>query len=379
MKTTTSRSDDCGVIIMAPLQINPSSFLANLSFTLPSASVDLPNDIGYGSTSQGGFITSLLVKYALLYSTQKTEMAEQSDVRSALVQFYRPIFPTRGPVMITISEINIGRVWSTLRVEVYQGSKSKLATSADVCLTKFTIAGRTIESPWKLDPPAPAVDFAKLSADTHANWTSYHTAFHPGGYRRASSYIKNYIPVRWPSHIKYIEQWIVPGWDCSPQGSRDGLEARWTNELLHFALDPNLPVQENFVTSKGNEAPLPASIAATLRYAQMQKAARDAGADDWRSLPDDGSLAEDGSSVMSESLVHATMSISTEIKKILPKTGMRWLYLRSEVKSIQNGRMDMTVLLFDEERDLVAISQQVLYLIAGTSKTFGRDIDKGKL
>jgi hypothetical protein len=93
-------------------------------------------------------------------------------------------------------------------------------------------------------------------------------------------------------------------------------------------------LKENFVTPQHDEPPPPASITATLHYAQIQKAARDAETDNWRYLRDDGSLPEDGSAVMSRSLVHATMSMSTEVKKRLPDTGVQWFYLRSEIKAI---------------------------------------------
>lgn len=102
----------------------------------------------------------------------------------------------------------------------------------------------------------------------------------------------------------------------------------------------SLPVQENFAQSTLDRSPV-GSIAATLHFAALQENARIACVSEWRKLPNDGSMPEDGSRFFLRSLLHATLSISTEIKKKLPDEGVRWLYLRSEVKSIQNGKMDL--------------------------------------
>jgi hypothetical protein len=107
-------------------------------------------------------------------------------------------------------------------------------------ITKFSIPGTTPEVLWRLEPPQSIMDLPQLSDGIRPEWTSSHTAFHTGRFRRASSYVRNYIPCCWPSQIKYLEQWIIPEWDCSPWGSRQGDEARSTNKLLHFALDLNL-------------------------------------------------------------------------------------------------------------------------------------------
>jgi acyl-CoA thioesterase len=104
------------------------------------------------------------------------------------------------------------------------------------------------------------------------------------------------------------------------------------------------------------------SSAATLEFAAAQKKARDAGDPSWRLL------AADGWTVLHPQLLHFTLSMSTEIKKELPPDGVRWLYLRSEAKAIRNGRMDLEVLLFDQDMELVALSRQVAVLIPSMNK-----------
>jgi hypothetical protein len=101
-----------------------------------------------------------------------------------------------------------------------------------------------------------------------------------------------------------------------------------------------------------------------LRYALAQKKARDQGKNNWRELPDDGSREAPGAS-----MIHVSISMSVEIKKRLPLDGVRWLYLRTEAKSIKNGRLDFQVLVLDESMDLVAISHQVAQLASGLDKS----------
>jgi len=111
------------------------------------------------------------------------------------------------------------------------------------------------------------------------------------------------------------------------------------------------------------------SVAATLNFAAKREKARKAGVSNWRELPDDGSRQEDGSKIFKHSLVHAALSMSTEVKERLPEEGVRWLYLRTEAKRIQDGRMDLQVLLLDEGMELIAISHQVAQIVKAIDKS----------
>lgn len=132
--------------------------------------------------------------------------------------------------------------------------------------------------------------------------------------------------------------------------------------MIHFVMDSTLPIQENLFPHEADK-PLPmGSIAATLGFAATQKAARDEGTKDWRPLD------LDGSKKMMLQTVHVTLSMSTEIKKNLPAEGVRWLYMRTEAKSIVDGRMDLQILMFDETMDLVAVTAQVAHIIPAAQK-----------
>jgi hypothetical protein len=50
-------------------------------------------------------------------------------------------------------------------------------------ITDPSIEGITLQTGWRLSPEARQVDLAKLATDSDPNWTSYHCAFYPDGFR----------------------------------------------------------------------------------------------------------------------------------------------------------------------------------------------------
>ncbi|KAJ5691344.1 thioesterase-like superfamily-domain-containing protein [Penicillium malachiteum] len=329
----------------------------------------LSTDIAFGAVSCGGYVACLMSKYAVVYASKHETLRSQTDIRDSMVQFYRPIIATK-PVEMQLRKVSIGKAWSTVRVETFQFGK--IAASADIWLSNFKIPGISLQTGWKITTTRP-VDLSKLEFDQDPEWTSYQTAFHKTGFRRAHSYARNFIPKSWPSEIKYTEQWILPGWDCLPQGSCTHTEkAHWTTEMIQFAIDMSFPVQENFFPHiPGKKLPM-GSIAATLDFAEKQRQARGQGRTNWRVLEDDGSLEP------ITQTVNVTLSMSTEIKRNLPVDGVRWLYLRTEVKRIVDGRMDMVILLCDEGLELIAVSQHVAQIIPSAKKHEKR-VDNAKM
>ncbi|KAJ5280860.1 PKS-like enzyme [Penicillium angulare] len=344
----------------------PTSLAEALDLPIPNekqCSVNLSTDIAFGGVSSGGYIACVMAKYATLYASKHPKLNKQSDIRSSTVMFYRPVVPTKSAVMV-LREVSIGKAWSTLRVEISQGEK--IAASSDITITSFSVPGITLQTGWNLFPPPRQVDLLKLEKGEDPAWTSYQTAFYPDGFRRGHSYIRNFIPKTWSADNSFVEQWVLPGWDCEPLGScakPENEKALWTNDMVQFIVDNGLPVQENYMPLvPGKSLPM-GSVAATLAFAAAQEKARNEGNPQWRALRDDGSKK-----IMVQT-VHVTLSMSTEIKKNLPREGVRWLYLRTEAKHIENGRMDLEILLYDEKMELVAVNNQVAQIIPAMGKS----------
>jgi len=69
---------------------------------------------------------------------------------------------------------------------------------------------------------------------------------------------------------------------------------------------------------------------------------------------------------------YPTMLLNLEIKKVLPAEGVEWLFVRVRAKQIRNGRMDLEVVIMDEEGDLVALSQHVSLVVGAERNVAGR-------
>lgn len=68
----------------------------------------------------------------------------------------------------------------------------------------------------------------------------------------------------------------------------------------------------------------------------------------------------------SEKAVHfwlPTLVINIEFKKLLPAEGVEWLFVRCRAKQIKNGRMDLDIVVLDEEGDIVALSSHVALIV----------------
>ena len=56
---------------------------------------------------------------------------------------------------------------------------------------------------------------------------------------------------------------------------------------------------------------------------------------------------------------YPTVLLNMDFKKPLPEEGVEWLFVRADTKQIKNGRMDIDIVILDEEGDIVALSHHV--------------------
>ena len=57
------------------------------------------------------------------------------------------------------------------------------------------------------------------------------------------------------------------------------------------------------------------------------------------------------------------MLLNIDFKKELPEEGVEWLFVRVQAKQIKNGRMDLEIVILDEEGDIVALSHHVALVL----------------
>lgn len=61
---------------------------------------------------------------------------------------------------------------------------------------------------------------------------------------------------------------------------------------------------------------------------------------------------------------YPTLSLSLDVKKLLPENGVDWVFVRVEAKQIRNGRYDLEVVIMDVEGDVVALSHHVCMVLS---------------
>lgn len=73
---------------------------------------------------------------------------------------------------------------------------------------------------------------------------------------------------------------------------------------------------------------------------------------------------------------YPTLLLNLDVKKALPEEGVDWLFVRVRAKKIENGRMDLEVVVLDEGGELVAVSNHVC-LILGAERNMKRSGEEG--
>lgn len=66
---------------------------------------------------------------------------------------------------------------------------------------------------------------------------------------------------------------------------------------------------------------------------------------------------------------YPTLSLSLDVKALPPKGGWEWLYCRIECAVIRGGRMDIGVVICDEDSNIVAISRHVAVVVDSARNT----------
>ncbi len=60
---------------------------------------------------------------------------------------------------------------------------------------------------------------------------------------------------------------------------------------------------------------------------------------------------------------YPTVCLSLDVKKPLPSEGVQWLFSRVRAKQIKNVRIDLEVIILDEQGDLVALSHHIALIL----------------
>ncbi|KAJ1327440.1 thioesterase family protein [Microdochium nivale] len=325
--------------------------------------VELAQGFSNGTVPNGGYVASCLMSAAAAHLG--TAARGQADVITAHFEFVRRT--EVGPAVITIEEVKLGRRLSTLHVSLYQGglmldrapwytadaSASASGTAGEEAATpspppsrRAVVAylncgnleverGLTLPTGYDFRdppngvprPPRPA-DLIALARDGHdGTWQRLQVPDRLGGLeRRALHNMEYYFPRAGQKKRSVIDVWVRL---AEPSGGR-----RFTNAALGYVADSWPYVVE----------------------AYRGAAAESSGDDD-----DVAVVRED------DVFWFPTVVMNLDVKKALPAAGpgAEWLCMRVEAKQIMRGRLDIEVVILDEEDKLVAICHHVNLIVGG--------------
>lgn len=209
--------------------------------------------------------------------------------------------------------------------------------------------GKSVSFPTDLTlkPPPPPVDLTALAKDADGNWITYSNKYDPKSFTKVQTHLKFAVPVAGTVEKSVTDEWITP---TNPA-------VRFTTDMLGFVADQFPNMAENY--RPGSIHSSEGIAARALRVLDGTETEKDQG---WQSP-----------------YWYPTVSMNVEIKKQLPQEGVVWLFVRARAKEIKDGRMDIEVLIFDAEMELVALAQHIglIVNISWNAKQAKKDVAPG--
>ncbi|KAL8692774.1 MAG: hypothetical protein Q9224_003891 [Gallowayella concinna] len=239
-----------------------------------------------------------------------------------------------GPARFTVRDVKLGRRTSTIHLSLTQPDNAEPSVVGYLTQSNLhTEQGISLPTKWTLHPPRlPLSSTLALKDDKDPNWTCHHLSPHLSKFRKAAHKTEWYLPRQGQLEPAMADEWI-----CLADGGK------FTQTALGFVADQFPQLVDIY--------PGTAPAAAQSKEKVVSASRREAGKTMW----------------------YPTMLLNLEVKKALPEEGVEWLFVRVGAKKIERGRMDLEVVVLDEEGELVAVSQHVcLILDAERNLTRGR-------
>ena len=194
-----------------------------------------------------------------------------------------------------------------------------------------TTNGISYTTDYVLSPPPTPADMSKLATDEDDRWVSFSIPYDPKSFTKAQTHLKYVMPFSGSPHPSIMDEWITP----------TSTNDRFTNVSLGFVADQWPQMAENY--RPGSPHSSNGIVARALRAKKETSTENDLG---WRSP-----------------FWYPTLLMNIEFKKILPRQGVDWLFVRARAKQIKDGRMDVEVTILDDQLEIVALSNHVCFIV----------------
>lgn len=255
---------------------------------------------------------------------------KQNNVLNLHLQFLRRT--AVGEATFTVQDVKLGSRISNLHLVVAQIDQrtGKLIDEVQGYITVSDMSaedGLSLETGYKIYPEPLSVSLSALAQDKDMNYIRRGRDVF-ADFRKAAAQVKMHLirPSKRPAHFSkaLIDQWIL----FQPQGSK----GRFTNDSLGIVVDIFPQIVEQYVNQAAEEAAL---------------------GRDWSS---EEAKEFKKKYKVNPAFWYPTLYLNLEVKKLLPKEGVDWLFVRIESKGIKDGRFDLMIHVLDESGDLVALS-----------------------
>ena len=248
--------------------------------------------------------------------------------------------------VFTVKDVKLGSRISNLHVTLSQKQPNgQWVDAVEGYVTMSDLAsesGLTLPTEYKLHPPAVPADLDMLTrTGGDENYSLLRHELLPT-LGRAHNHLKMHL-LR-PEKKAGRPKSVVDQWVRFYPNQQDG---KWTNDALGFVVDIFPQIVNRYVTPHFEE---PGDRNADVGHEVI---ARDAQVKYW----------------------YPTLSLSLDVKKLLPPEGVEWLYVRVHAKAILNGRFDLNVEVFDADGGLVALSNHAT-LVMDVSRNLIRSKSK---
>lgn len=227
-----------------------------------------------------------------------------------------------GPAKFVVKDMKLGRQASVVHISLYQDDREEVVgylSQTDI----GTEQGPSFKTDWSLQPPAIPVDTSKFDIGGCDNWMEQ-KSMPFSKFRKSNARVRWYFPRQGQRFKSISDEWL-----CWSNGEN------FTQESIGFICD-NFPlVVESYIKLK------PYDIDTTSKNKDE----------------------EEKKSLNAARFWYPTLLLNLDVKKALPKEGVKYLFVRAQSKQIRNGRLDIEVTIMDEQGDLVALSHHVVLVV----------------
>lgn len=279
-----------------------------------------------GTVPHGGYVTACFLSVIRKHFGTTLRKQNQPHTITLHLDFLRRT--QVGAATFKVKDVKLGRQTSIVHVTLTQDGREEVVgyiTNSNMA----TENGVTFTSSWNIHPrPLPVKDFSALEAGQDPFWGE-RQEWPTADFRKATRNLRTWFPRRGQPSPTHLNMWYC---------FRDP-KSRFTNESLGFVCDAFPQVLEYFLLGGVDSY--------SLEFEQKH------------------SQAEQKQIIGQHAKMwYPTVLLNLDVKKALPDEGVKWMFVRLEMKQIKNGRYDLEILAFDEVGDLVAVSNHVCFAVS---------------